>query len=118
MILPPPTGARITLMKDSEVKFVHNEPSGADEYIFKVDKTNIGRTIYEPIGRPASNPGYTGGGPCGNNCPGGYNPPGGFDGLAILMSRRNQERYQDSVFWNLDYFIRAGIIVGQDPPQG
>lgn len=111
-------GARIASMKDGEVKFIHNEPSGAGEHHFKMNRTLAGGANYDPTGRPPSNSGYTGGGPCFNNCPSPYNPPGGFDGLGILMARRNQERWQDTMFWNLSLSVSQNIttIIGISPP--
>ena len=111
-------GARIASMKNSEVQFIHNEPSGANEMSFKMDKTLGGGQVFDPLGRQVVNPGYSGGGPCGNYCPAPYNPPGGFDGLAMLSGLRNQQRWQDSMFWNLGSYIKEGLIVGMTPPNG
>jgi YD repeat-containing protein len=92
-------GARIAEMKNDEVQFVYNEPSGAEKYTFKMNQTNLLKATYDPVDRTTSNPGYTGGGPCGNNCPGGYNPPGGFDGLSQLTAMIISERMRSQQFW-------------------
>jgi YD repeat-containing protein len=96
-----PTGSRLASMKNNETIFIHNDPSGSNEYTVKMDKTTDTKFMLDPIGRYPSNGGYTGGGPCGNNCIAPYNPPGGFDGLNALAEMQNAEWLQSNEFWVL-----------------
>jgi hypothetical protein len=115
-----PSGSRLASLKNNEVTFINNEPLSEDEYSFKTDKTNVGQRMFDPSGRTPGYPGYTGGGPCGSNCPG-YFPPsnGGYGGEQAAHDLAYNQRWQDNVFWNLGAYIAAHIVVGSsNPPAG
>ncbi len=109
-------GSRIAVLKDSEFHFFHVDPSGSYEKHIKVDKSTASKTQYDPTGRKNNYPGPTGAGPCGSFCPPPYNPPGGFDGLAILQARIRQQRWQDTYLSLLPRYAYHGIVIGMDPP--
>lgn len=114
-----PSGSQLATVHDGEVTIINGEPLGEDAFRFKMDKSNVGRDIFDPLGRGESNTGYGGGGPCAIiTCNSTYNPPGGFDGLAILMGQLSQQRWEDDLFWNAATYIRAGVIVTSTPPPG
>ncbi len=110
------TGSRIAVLKNSEFHFYHVDPSGSYEKHIKVDKSTASKTQYDPTGRKNNYPGPTGAGPCGSFCPPPYNPPGGFDGLAILQARIRQQRWQDTYLSLLPRYAYHGIVIGMDPP--
>jgi hypothetical protein len=118
------SGSRIAFFKDNDVNWIHEEPSGKDRYELKQDHTATMKTTYDPTGAAVTNPGYSGGAACPPyTCFSGYNSQivGAWttlDGLEVLRNMRNQQRWQDTEFWNLQSFIDNGIIVGMNPPQG
>lgn len=105
-----PNGVRIASMKAGEMAFIFNEPSGADEYNLKMDKSSAGKSSYDSNGNSRSGGSYGGGGPCYNNCPSPYNAPSGFygggAGMDILISMRNAEWLKYRMFSLMDLSYR------------
>jgi YD repeat-containing protein len=119
------SGSKIAYLKENDVVWLHEEPSGKERYEIKQDRTASSKQTYDPTGVQPTNNGYSGGQPCPPmTCTSPENSAmwqqtnRGFDGLGRLQAQRYQQNWQDSVFWNLRSYINAGVVVGLNPPVG
>jgi YD repeat-containing protein len=109
-----PNRAKVAYFKDNEVIWMHSEPSGKESYEFKQDRTANLKQTYDPTGATATSNGYNGGGSCPpNTCWSQANTSVtammnmGYRGLETLMARRQEQLFQDSMFW----LVSAGVFV-------
>ncbi|MGB7208366.1 MAG: VCBS repeat-containing protein [Pyrinomonadaceae bacterium] len=113
------TGSKVAYLKNNEVIWMHSEPSGKESYEIKQDRTANTKQTYDPTGAVATSNGYNGGGSCPPyTC---YSQANsyvqsfmnmGYNGLEILMARRNEQLFQDTMFW----LVSAGVFVDPSRP--
>jgi YD repeat-containing protein len=113
------SGSKVAYLKNNEVIWIHSEPSGKESYEIKQDRTANTKQTYDPSGAVATNNGYNGGGICPPyTC---YSQANsyvqafmnmGYNGLEILMARRNEQLFQDTMFW----LVSAGVFVDPSRP--
>jgi YD repeat-containing protein len=100
------TGSKISYLKDNDVVWLHEEPSGKERYEIKQDRTANSKQTYDPTGAATSNnDGYVGGTPCPpSSCYSNENNAvmqqvnRGFDGLERLTQWRNAQWLQSNQF--------------------
>ena len=107
------TGSKVAFLKDNEVIWLHEEPSGKESYQIKQDRTAYSKVTYDPTSVTPTNNGYSGGAPCPpSSC---YSPENsamlaqtnrGFDGLERLTQWRNAQWQQSNQF----EILRIGLL--------